>query len=438
MTGKYQTYSKYDAAGDDCWFGCVPSHWEVKKISYVAQLKSGDSIVSEQIEAEGDYPVYGGNGHRGYTSKFNHEGDYILIGRQGALCGNINYTSGQFWASEHAVVVHPTVKVSLKWLGETLRAMDLNQYNVSAAQPGLAVANITCLKIPYPNIVEQENIASFLDHETAKIDTLIEKQQQLIQLLKEKRQAVISHAVTKGLNPNAPVRDSGVEWLGQVPEHWEVKKLKYLGRAQNGLTYSPVDVVDENEGILVLRASNIQGGKLSFVDNVYVDAKPANRMITQENDILICSRSGSRALIGKNALIPKKYAGLTYGAFMMVFRSESNPYLYWVLNSSLFDYQSGSFLTSTINQLTVGNMESFEVPLPPTISEQNSIIEFLKSESASFSKAIRLASLQVELLQERRTALISAAVTGKIDVRHPVCHPTGDLQSSKSTVHGDL
>lgn len=130
MTGRYKAYPEYKDSGADCWFDQVPNHWQIKRISYVAQLKSGDSIVSEQIEAVGDYPVYGGNGHRGYTKKFNHDGDYILIGRQGALCGNINYGYGKFWASEHAVVVHPILDINFKWLGETLRAMDLNQYNV--------------------------------------------------------------------------------------------------------------------------------------------------------------------------------------------------------------------------------------------------------------------------------------------------------------------
>lgn len=178
------------------WLGEVPAHWEIKRISYVALLKSGDAIVAEQIEVEGDFPVFGGNGLRGYTNEFNHEGNYILIGRQGALCGNVNYGKGKFWASEHAVVVHPFLPLNIRWFGETLRAMNLNQYNVSAAQPGLAVANITCLKIPFPSIEEQTAIANSLDHETAKIDVLIAKQQEAIKLMQERRTALISAAVT--------------------------------------------------------------------------------------------------------------------------------------------------------------------------------------------------------------------------------------------------
>ena len=178
------------------WLGKIPAHWEVKKISHIALLQSGDAIVSEQIETVGDYPVFGGNGLRGYTNNYNHEGFYILIGRQGALCGNINYGEGKFWASEHAVVVHPMKSFNTIYFGETLRAMNLNQYNVSAAQPGLAVTNITCLRAPFPPIEEQKQIAEFVGSETAKIDKLVSKSKQAIELIQERRTALISAAVT--------------------------------------------------------------------------------------------------------------------------------------------------------------------------------------------------------------------------------------------------
>ena len=127
----------------------------------------------------------GGNGLRGYTTSYTHNGAYALIGRQGALCGNVNYAAGKFWASEHAIVVAPLQPIDTRWLGELLRAMNLNQYSVSAAQPGLSVEVIRDLCIPYPPLVEQSNIVAFLDHETTKIDGLIMQQQRLIELVKE-------------------------------------------------------------------------------------------------------------------------------------------------------------------------------------------------------------------------------------------------------------
>ena len=212
-------YDKYKDSGVG-WLGEVPQHWDVVPLKRIANLKSGESITSESIEETGEYPVLGGNGLRGYTSGFTHEGHYVIIGRQGALCGNINYATGRFWASEHAVVASPLNRVETTWLGEMLRAMNLNQHSVSAAQPGLSMEFVGNLRAAVPPIADQSAIAKFLDRETAKIDALVREQRRLIELLKEKRQAVISHAVTKGLNPNAPMKPSGIEWLGDVPEHW--------------------------------------------------------------------------------------------------------------------------------------------------------------------------------------------------------------------------
>lgn len=130
------------------WLDDIPHHWQRKKLKYVASLKSGDSITSNDIAEAGEYPVFGGNGLRGYTSAYTHCGNYVLIGRQGALCGNINYASGCFWASEHAVVAEIKGQAEVTWLGELLRVMDLNQYSQSAAQPGIAVDVIANLESP--------------------------------------------------------------------------------------------------------------------------------------------------------------------------------------------------------------------------------------------------------------------------------------------------
>lgn len=212
----------------------------------------------------------------------------------------------------------------------------------------------------------------------------------------------------------AEYKDSGLEWLGEIPSHWKVKKLKYLGEAIIGLTYSPDDVVDESEGTLVLRSSNIQNKKLAFEDNVYVRKEIPEKLRTQKNDILICARNGSRALIGKNALIDESAEGVSFGAFMSIFRSEYNSYLSKVFNSALFEYQSGTFLTATINQLTTGNLNSFEVPLPP-LTERNQISNFLDHETRKIDHLIEKQQQLIELLKEKRQAVISHAVTKGLD-----------------------
>ena len=272
------------------------------------------------------------------------------------------------------------------------------------------------IEFALPSLKEQIAIANFLDNATCKIDTLIQKQQNLIELLKEKRQALISHVVTKGLNPHVEMKDSGIAWLGEVPEHWEVTKLKFVGKSIIGLTYSPNDITDEHNGILVLRSSNVQNKKITFDDNVYVNSRIPRHLLTQKGDILICSRNGSRALIGKSALVDENSKNLTFGAFMTIFRTTYYRYIFWVLNSSIFDFQSATFLTATINQLTTTNLNNFDIPFT-SFKEQQSIANFLDNATCKIDILISKAQKAIELLKERRTALISAVVTGKIDVR---------------------
>lgn len=178
------------------WLGKIPTHWEVKMLKRLAIMRAGTAITSKEIESVGEYPVFGGNGIRGYTGSFTHDGAYPLIGRQGALCGCVNFAFGKFWASEHAVVVAPNAPVDAIWLTNLLQAMSLNSYSQSAAQPGLAVETIGMLRAPLPGIDEQRIIAAFLDGETAKIDSLVIKIKEAIDRLKEYRIALIAAAVT--------------------------------------------------------------------------------------------------------------------------------------------------------------------------------------------------------------------------------------------------
>ncbi|XDD49662.1 restriction endonuclease subunit S [Leptospira sp. WS92.C1] len=178
------------------WLGDIPEHWEVKKLKWVADLRSGESITSEDIRPEGEYPVYGGNGLRGYTFRYTHEGHFILIGRQGALCGNINYASNMFFASEHAVVVTLLKKIDLLWLGELLRTMNLNQYSLASAQPGLSVDRIKNLSIPMPPEKEMTEIKNFIQVKMVHLDSTISKIEKEIELLSEYRTALISEVVT--------------------------------------------------------------------------------------------------------------------------------------------------------------------------------------------------------------------------------------------------
>lgn len=434
MAGRYKEYPEYKESGVD-WLHNIPTHWKTIPVGRCyRRIKRTGFEKEELLSVYRDYGVVPKSSRDDNHNKPSDDlSPYQLVCKKNLVMNKMKAWQGSIAISEFRGIVSPAYFVyeplkqtdSLvcpKYVHYLLRdPIYIAQYmsrskGIRVNQWDLDPEEFQRIELLLPQKDEQRKIINFLDHETTKIDDLIAKQENLIELLKEKRQAVISHAVTKGLNPNVSMKDSGVEWLGEMPERWVMKRLKYIGEARNGLTYSPDNVVSQGEGVLVLRSSNVQNAKLSFSDNVYVNIDIPTRIRTKENDLLICSRNGSRDLIGKNALITTEATDMAFGAFMVIFRSKINPYLYWVLNSPLFEHQSGSFLTSTINQLTIGNLESMEVPLPPE-QEQDKIRTFLIEQSEYFDRLTSKAIHKVSLLKERKTALISATVTGKIDVR---------------------
>lgn len=178
------------------WIGEIPEHWEILSLKYICTMQAGKNITSEQIQLDGDYPVYGGNGIRGYYSDYNYQGEYLLIGRQGALCGNVHRVKGDFWATEHAVVTYTNI-VNIDYLYYLLVGMNLNQYVSSvAAQPGLSVSTILKVKSTKPSMPEQHQIANYLDKKCSAIDKSIEQKQAIIEKLKEYKKSLIYEVVT--------------------------------------------------------------------------------------------------------------------------------------------------------------------------------------------------------------------------------------------------
>jgi len=421
------------------WLGDVPEHWHTCSLKRVVKLQSGDSITGESIEEQGAYPVYGGNGSRGYTTSFTHEGYFALIGRQGALCGNVNYANGKFWASEHAVVVTPIKPVSTVWLGELLRTMNLNQYSVAAAQPGLSVDIISNLRIPLPSLEEQYCIATFLGRETSKIDALISAQETLITLLAEKRQATISHAVTKGLNPNTPMKDSGVEWLGKVPMHWTTNRIKHLlSSFEQGWSPQCEGFPVQSEGDWgVLKVGCVNGGFFRPEENkaLPIELAPLPYLGIAKGDLLI-SRANTRELVGSAAVALQDYANLMLCDKLFRVRFVADVcepmfvahYLGTEMARSQIELAASGASSSMVN-IGQSTILELEVPLP-TLLEQQEIIKFLNNENALLDALTVEAERGIALLKERRSALISAAVTGKIDVRKTAQQESSTLQEA--------
>lgn len=194
------------------WPREIPRTWEVKQLRRIARLEAGDSITADDIDDVGDFPVFGGNGVRGFADRYTHDGEYVLIGRQGALCGNVHLARGRFFASEHAVVVTPVSIESVAWLKHLLEAMELNQYSVAAAQPGLAVDRINAIRLPVPPRNEQSAIAEFLDRSMDRIDALVARVEMAIERLQEYRMTLVTAAVTGKID----VRDAAASIAGGV------------------------------------------------------------------------------------------------------------------------------------------------------------------------------------------------------------------------------
>jgi restriction endonuclease S subunit len=276
------------------------------------------------------------------------------------------------------------------------------------------------IPMPFPPISEQVAITSFLDHETSKIDALITEQQRLIELLKEKRQAVISHAVTKGLNPDVRMKPSGVEWLGEVPEHWEVRRLKNL--LSESLKYGANESAELDDPTLprFVRITDIdEDGNLRDETFRSLPRDVAQPYLLHEGDVLL-ARSG--ATVGKSFKYSNRWGEACFAGYLIRARLKTQICLpdwlnYFCQTNAYWGYVVGSQIQATIQNVSAEKYGNLYLPVP-SIGEQRAIIEALDDGLAKLKSLIDDAAKAIILLQERRTALISAAVTGKIDVRN--------------------
>lgn len=421
---KYEKYAGYKDSGIE-WLGEIPAIWKMGALRWKINIASGEGvsslIISKEQDLANNIPIIGGNGIMGFSNKDNSS-HAIAIGRVGALCGNVHLINFKSWISDNALKISKWLDFDENYLVYLLKSAKLNDLASTTAQPLITGEQIKSLKVVIPLINEQTQIANFLDHETVKIDTLITKQEKLIELLKEKRQAVISHAVTKGLNSNVALKDSGVEWLGDVPKHWKISHLKYIASIYGRIGfrgYTVDDIVDEGEGALVLSPSNIIGDRFSLEKRTYLSWKKyyeSPEIMVNNNDILLV-KTGST--FGKSTIILKKNEPMTINPQMALIKGVSiDPrFLTYLFNSNFIKgCIEVSNTGSGMPTMTQENINNFII-LIPTLGEDKLIADFLDREVDQIELIIKKAESAIQLMQERRTALISSAVTGKIDVR---------------------
>lgn len=405
------------------WAPFIPDNWDVVRLKDIAKLQSGEGITSNDIDEVGDYPVYGGNGLRGYADTYTNDGSYVLIGRQGALCGNINYAKGKFYASEHAVVVYTHDKhENTTWIGETLRMANFNRLSTSAAQPGLAVSALNIQKIPYPPKDIRHRIGVYLDEKLGNIDAriaVLEKQQGAYARLKK---SIIHHTVTRGLNSNVSLKDSGVDWIGMIPEHWERFRLKDLGYMYSGLTGKSGDDFrcdDETRTKPYVPFTNVLNNTVVDNDNFHYVVMEDNEQQNQvkANDLLFLMSSEDYESIAKSAVVLGNPGETYLNSFCRGLRITDNncyaPFLNYQLNSAKYRdalrFEARGFTRINIK---VDRVASHFVSLPPFL-EQQAITDYLDEKCSKIDAAIENIGKQIDALKRLKRALINEVVTGQ-------------------------
>ena len=427
---KYKAYPEYKDSGVE-WLGEVPAHWLIKKLKYLCKVQTGSRDTVNAVE-NGRYPFFVRSQTIERINSVGAECEAVLTAGDGVGVGKVyHYYDGKFDFHQRVYMLNEFHSITGKFVYYYLSS---NFYKV--ALEGNAKSTVDSLRLPQflnfefsiPNLDEQKNLILFIEHETAKIDNLIEKQHQLIELMKEKRQAVISHAVTKGLNSDVPMKNSGVEWLGEVPEHWKLIKFNHCVSIRSGQVdprkspycdywlIAPNHIVSGEGRIINLETAKDQGADSGKYlcrtgEVIYSKIRPALvKACLSPSDTVLCSAD----------MYPmSSYNGLT-----------NNFLLLYLLSDAFTRFAVNQADRVAMPKINRESLSDCKIPVPP-IEEQEKIYSHARETLEKLDILLQESQLTIELLRERRTALISAAVTGKIDVRDWVAPDAQDVEESQ-------
>jgi type I restriction enzyme, S subunit len=427
------------------WLRQIPEHWASVNLRWVSQIFAGGTPSKEKLEywESGTIPwIASGEVNQGYitspTTYITEEGfnnssakwipkDALVmaLAGQGKTKATVARLGIATTCNQSLAAIVP-LRISARYLFYWLQSnyQRIRGLVGDGLRDGLNLEIIGSLPSLLPPHDEQQAIADFLDCKTIQIDTLIEKKRRQIDLLQEQRTALINHAVTEGLNSDAPMKDSGVEWLGEIPSRWIVSKLKYLcyvSDGNHGEEYpEETDFTDEENGVPFIRVTEFDGFNITRNGILYITKEKNESMRKgglQENDILFVNRGS----IGKIALVSKEFEGANLNSQIAYFRVTSPKmnykFLLYFLSSGAFQKMLSSLIHGgALQQLPLKRIIGLEVLCPP-IEDQIDIVNYLEQIATKADLSIKSISREIELVQEYRTALISEAVTGKIDVR---------------------
>jgi type I restriction enzyme S subunit len=445
--GNYQGYQKYKDSGVE-WLGDIPEHWEVKRLKQITKLIDGDrgKNYPNENDLENDgIPFLSTDNIKSNAFDFSSKTKFITLEKfeslsrgklikndlvvtmrgtigQTALFSNVPYQTA--FINAQMIIVRP-INIFAKFLKyismSVLWSKQLDFYSYGTAQQQLSGAFLGVLYLGLPPLHEQQKIAQFLDYKTKQIDQLIKKKETLIEKLDEKRTALISHAVTKGLDSSVPMKDSGIEWLGDIPKHWEVKRLRYTGSCQNGISkgadyfgygYPFVNYTDVYANI---ELPKIVSGLANSTDMDRINYS------VQKGDIFFTRTSETIEEIGITSTCLNSINNATFSGFLirvrpfphLLFTGFSKYYFRCQLHRFFFVKEMNLVTRASLSQELLKRLPV----LLPSLEEQKQIAEYLDKKTTQIDLQKAKIKQAIELLKEYRTSLITNAVTGKIDVR---------------------
>lgn len=384
-------YDSYKDSGVE-WIGEVPSHWIVVPFKRAIMINNGCDYKHVQVEEDG-YPVIGSGGQFAWASQYMYDGEVVLLGRKGTIDKPLYY-KGKFWTVDTMFYGIAKQNANCKYLFYQAKNIPFERYATATALPSMTQTDLNNNTICLPPLKEQTSIATYLDKKCSEIDNVISAQQKRIALLQELKQSVITHAVTKGLDPNVEMKDSGVEWIGKVPAHWELIRTRYLCNLCTG-----------NKDTI----NRVEDGKYPF----YVRSPKIERINTYSFDGEAILMAGDGVGAGKVFHYVKgkfDYHQRVYN-FHNFKRVIGKFFFHYIANNFRYIIEEGG-AKNTVDSVRLYMIQNFLMTVP-TIEEQYKICEYIERKEIAFDTAISNAQHQVELLQEYKQCLITEVVTGK-------------------------
>ena len=399
----------------DGWLGSLRRHWQLRRLKYVCRLSYGNALASD-TRKEGQVTVWGSNGPVGFHDVPNTEGPCIIVGRKGSF-GKVNFSRSPVFAIDTTFFVDSrSTSVGIRWLYYILGWLQLDKVTKDSAVPGLDREDAYNRVVPVPPRGVQRTIVRFLDHADQRIQRYIRAKERLIELLEEQKQAIIHQAVTGQIDvrtgqPYPAYKDSGVEWLGEVPEHWEVKKLKYLTRFVNGIAFKPSEWRDT--GIPIIRIENLNGGNaFNYTDR---EGLP-EQLLIRPGDIVF-AWSGNRGTSFGSFRWDRDFAGyLNQHIFKLTQYALEREYFHYMLRAVTKHVEDNAHGIIGLVHITKPALGAVAVPVAPR-AEQGRIASWLDEQLSRSTHAMDQVSRQIDLLREYRIRLIAEVVTGELDVR---------------------